>query len=95
MSIKKCLNRVTVEVSVLSLRLRAQSDSHHRENWIRQAKAVEREIHRHVDSIGSTRIVMHETEYCEFCGHPHNEPYDCCRKSWEEIKAKEKEEFGL
>ncbi len=86
---------MVIEVEVPSPWLTKPDDPMFKRQWLSEAHDLEREIKRHVDGIDGILVQAEETEYCEFCGNPHNEPYDCCQKSIDEIAVKEKEEFGL
>lgn len=93
--IKRRVDRVFIEVEIPSPWLTKPDDPKFKVKWLQAADEIKREIKRHVDGIENTDVRVEETEYCEFCGNPHNEPYWCCGKSIDEIAAKEKLEFGL
>lgn len=84
MAIKKRIDEVVIEVGVPSPWFSNRDDP--RKEWIREAKEVMQNIKHHIDGITDINLRIDETEYCEFCGNPHNEPDACCQKSIDEIE---------
>ena len=54
------------------------------EEWEKAMEDIERQIKRHVDGLGSVRIVRIHEDVCEYCGSPWTEDSkyynECCDK---------------